>query len=703
MLRGAHSPFYVPTVAATPLAARFGLLRSSPSTTQARTFWNGLRTNHLARLETTANNNPTSASSQNAFYTALLRANMPQIVTERYRSGRFATNHTTDALYVSALKATGEFPAAGENAVGGSVANNSGLTTEQLQSVGQAVAARQAGGQVAMSGRHPNGTGAKQAPLYVVVEESIGTTVFKWTKFFVIFAFIAYLLLIVLNVLMDTTGILKTSRGNQANEAQPQQQKVRFSDVHGCDEAKDELQEVVEFLTNPERFSSLGGKLPKGVLLVGPPGTGKTLLARAVAGEAGVPFFYMSGSEFDEVYVGVGAKRVRDLFSQARHKAPAIIFIDELDAIGAKRNERDAAYVKQTLNQLLTELDGFSQTEGVIILAATNYPQLLDKALTRPGRFDRKVEVGLPDVRGRLEILNHHMRDVAVGTDVDAAIIARGTPGFSGADLENLVNQAAIHASREKKTRVGPKDFDWAKDKILMGAEARSRVMREKDKLATAYHEAGHALVAYYSRSATPLYKITIVPRGMSLGATHFLPEMDVVSKNYTEYLADIDVSMGGRAAEELIYGEEKVSSGISADLRMATNTAFNLITQLGYSKKLGSMDFMSNYENLSSETKQEIESECRRLLEEGRERAKLILTNKRKELELLTRALVEYETLTKDEMEAVLRGEKLKKLEDEVSDGPSSSEIVLPEALSTAADKMRPGGLPPSRNGRHA
>ncbi|KAI5294453.1 hypothetical protein KEM52_003987 [Ascosphaera acerosa] len=691
---------------------RVGLSAATPpvcAAFQTRALWNGLRQNYLAHLEQTANANPASPSSQNAFYTALLRAGLPQIVVERYRTGRFATNQGTDALYVSALKATGEFSPTGvhgENALSGATTESGGLTNEQVHSVGQAVAARRVGAQVALSRRAPNGTGAKQAPLYVVVEESIGSTVFKWTKFFVIFAFIAYFLLIVLNVLMDTTGILKTARGNQANEAQPQQQKVRFSDVHGCDEAKDELQEVVEFLTNPERFSSLGGKLPKGVLLVGPPGTGKTLLARAVAGEAGVPFFYMSGSEFDEVYVGVGAKRVRDLFAQARHKAPAIIFIDELDAIGAKRNERDAAYVKQTLNQLLTELDGFSQTEGVIILAATNYPQLLDKALTRPGRFDRKVEVGLPDVRGRLEILNHHMKDVAVGGDVDTAVIARGTPGFSGADLENLVNQAAIHASRNKKTRVGPKDFDWAKDKILMGAEARSRVMREKDKLATAYHEAGHALVAYYSQAATPLYKITIVPRGMSLGATHFLPEMDVVSKNYSEYLADIDVSMGGRAAEELIYGEEKVSSGISADLRMATNTAFNLVTQLGYSRKMGSMDFQSNYENLSSETKQEIENECRQLLEEGRERAKQILTSKRKELELLTRALVEYETLTKEEMELVLKGEKLKKLDEDAGDvqtPPSSSEIILPEALSAAADTMKPMGLPTaSRDGGH-
>lgn len=438
------------------------------------------------------------------------------------------------------------------------------LTPEQLQAVGQAVAAHTQGGQGGIALKQ-TGTGAKDSPLYVVVEESLGSSVFRWVKFLLYFAFFTYVSLVLVTVLVETAGMLKNVRGTQANEATPQQQKVRFSDVHGCDEAKEELQELVEFLLNPERFSALGGKLPKGVLLVGPPGTGKTLLARAVAGEAGVPFFYMSGSEFDEVYVGVGAKRVRDLFAQARAKAPSIIFIDELDAIGAKRNERDAAYVKQTLNQLLTELDGFSQSSGVIILAATNYPQLLDKALTRPGRFDRRVVVSLPDVRGRMEILKHHMKNVQVSPDVDVAVIARGTPGFSGADLENLVNQAAIHASRNRKNKVGPKDFDWAKDKIMMGAEARSRIIQEKDKLLTAYHEAGHALVAYFSPAATPLYKITIVPRGMALGVTHFLPEMDMVSRNYTEYLSDIDVSMGGKAAEELVYGPDKVTSGISA------------------------------------------------------------------------------------------------------------------------------------------
>lgn len=546
---------------------------SVPRVQQQRSIFGGLSQNFLAQKERAANSNPGSANAQNTFYQALLRANMPAIIVERYRTGQFASNPATEAIYLKALQRLG-----GDGAVQGSFANSQGLDSEQLQSVGQAVAARTHGSQVGVSTKQA-GTGAKESPLYVVVEESLGSSVFRWVKFLLYFGFFTYMSLVLITILVETTGVLKNVRGTQTNEATPQQQKVRFSDVHGCDEAKDELQEVVEFLLNPERFSTLGGKLPKGVLLVGPPGTGKTLLARAVAGEAGVPFFYMSGSEFDEVYVGVGAKRVRDLFTQARAKAPAIIFIDELDAIGAKRNERDAAYVKQTLNQLLTELDGFSQTSGVIILAATNYPQLLDKALTRPGRFDRRVVVGLPDVRGRMEILKHHMKGVQTSTDVDVAVVARGTPGFSGADLENLVNQAAVHASRNKQDRVGPRDFDWAKDKIMMGAEARSRIIQDKDKLLTAYHEAGHALVAYFSPSATPLYKITIVPRGMALGLTHFLPEMDVVSKNYVEYLSDIDVAMGGKAAEELIFGPDKVTSGISA----VSNLKYSLILLLDH------------------------------------------------------------------------------------------------------------------------
>ncbi|KAJ5086563.1 hypothetical protein NUU61_007870 [Penicillium alfredii] len=637
---------------------------------QRRFLFGGPSQNMLAQKEKTANNNPNSANAQNSFYYALFRANLPAIVVERYRSGHFASNAVSEMIYTKALQRVGgaeTAPVAGQN---------QNVSPDQLQAIGQAVAARSHGGQVGLTAKQ-TGTGAKEAPLYVVVEESLGSAVFRWVKFLLYFCFFTYMSLVTITILVETTGVLKNIRGSQTNEAQPEEQNVRFSDVHGCDEAKDELQELVEFLLNPERFSSLGGKLPKGVLLVGPPGTGKTLLARAVAGEAGVPFFYMSGSEFDEVYVGVGAKRVRELFNQARGKAPAIIFIDELDAIGAKRNERDAAYVKQTLNQLLTELDGFSQTSGVIIIAATNYPQLLDKALTRPGRFDRRVVVGLPDVRGRMDILRHHMKDVQISTDVDVAVIARGTPGFSGADLENLVNQAAVHASRDRKVKVGPMDFDWAKDKIMMGAEARNRVIQEKDKLLTAYHEAGHALVAYFSPSATPLYKITIVPRGMALGITHFLPEMDTVSRNYTEYLSDIAVSMGGKAAEELIFGHDNVTSGISADIQSATETAFTLITRFGYSKKLGNVDLSSNYERLSSETKQEIEVEVRRLVEEARARAEQILTEKRSELETLTRALMEYETLTREEMERVLKGEKLEKLES-----TPSAPLKLPGAL---------------------
>lgn len=540
-------------------------VRGLPILQQRRSLFGGVSHTLLAQKENSANSNPNSANAQNSFYQALLRANMPAIVVERYRNGHFASNAVTEQLFLKALqRVEGVDSVPAMDAQSPAQSQNQVLSPEHRQAIGQVIAARNYDGQFGVPTKQ-SGTGAKESPIYVVVEESWGIAALRWVKFLFYFAFFGYICFMGFTFALELMASVKNIRGPKNSEAQPQQQKVRFSDVHGCDEAKEELQEVVDFLLNPDQFSSLGGKLPKGVLLVGPPGTGKTLLARAVAGEAGVPFFYMSGSEFDEVYVGVGAKRVRDLFTQARAKAPAIIFIDELDAIGAKRNERDAAYVKQTLNQLLTELDGFSQTSGVIVLAATNFPQLLDKALTRPGRFDRKVVVGLPDVRGRMDILNHHMKNIMASADVDVAVIARGTPGFSGADLENLVNQAAVHAGRNHSAKVGPKDFDWAKDKIMMGAEARSRIIQDKDKLLTAYHEAGHALVAYFSPSSTPLYKITIVPRGMALGVTHFLPEMDMVSRNYTEYLADIDVSMGGKAAEELVFGADKVTSGISA------------------------------------------------------------------------------------------------------------------------------------------
>lgn len=537
----------------------------SNSQTQ-RFIFGGPSHNVLAQMEKAANKNPTSVVAQNTFYQALLRANMPAIMLERHRSAQFASNDTTETIAAQALQRVGggEAAAVPTQNTAQNIAQNTTLTPEEAQTVAQAVAAQTTGNQIGKTTLY-SGTGAKNAPLHVVVEQSTGSTIFRWVKFLAIFGALSYFALVIVTILIEASGVVKNMRGTQNNEVQPQKTDVRFSDVHGCDEAKEELKELVAFLKNPEDFSSLGGKLPRGVLLAGPPGTGKTLLARAVAGEAGVPFFYMSGSEFDEVYVGVGAKRVRDLFAQARAKSPAIVFIDELDAIGGKRNERDAAYVKQTLNQLLTELDGFDQSSGVIIIGATNFPQLLDKALTRPGRFDHKVKVSLPDVRGRMDILRHKIRAVPISNDVDLEVIARGTPGFSGADLENLVNQAAIRAGRDKKAKVYAVDLDWAKDKIMMGAEARSRVIQEKDKILTAYHEAGHALVSHFSELATPLYKITIVPRGMALGITHFLPEMDMVSRNYGEYLAEIDVAMGGKAAEALMFGPENVTSGISA------------------------------------------------------------------------------------------------------------------------------------------
>jgi len=612
----------------------------------------------LAHLEETANKNPNSATSQYAFYQALIRADMPAIVVERYETNQFASNTASENLYHRALGMMGK---------GGNVANtnhfggqNAGLNNSQLQAIGQAVAANSRGGNVAVS-RGPNvGSGSKDGPLHVVVEETIGGTIFKWVKFILYFGLFTYLSLVVVAMVIETFQTFKKVGGKNDNEAKAEHQNVRFSDVHGCDEAKEELQELVDFLKNPDKFSTLGGKLPKGVLLVGPPGTGKTLLARAVAGEAGVPFFFMSGSEFDEVYVGVGAKRVRELFSAAKGKSPAIVFIDELDAIGGKRNSRDAAYVKQTLNQLLTELDGFEQNSGVIILAATNFPELLDKALTRPGRFDRNVVVGLPDVRGRMAILQHHMKNIITSKDVSLEVLAAATPGCSGAELENIINQAAVHASKAKAQAVSMFDFEWAREKIMWGAEKKGMFITQEEKEATAYHEAGHALVVMFTPGFDPLHKITIMPRGQALGLTMHLPKMDKYSQGRDELLAQLDVCMGGKVAEEIRYGPDKVTSGASSDLQKATQVAYAMVTRFGMSDKLGNVDLASNHDSLSAGTRELIESEVRRLIDDGRDRAMKLLLNKRKELDLLAKALVEYETLDKDEAFKVIKGEKL-------------------------------------------
>jgi len=690
-------------------SSQFGpfLLRRMPNIGQQATqqrrsiVANNSSLNLLAHMEQTANNNPTSATAQNAFYSALLRANRPDIVVQRYEAGRYATNPACETLYLRALErvngTAAALPAQSVTATSlqQNLQQNTSLTPDQLQAVSQAVGARTHGTNHAVA---RSGSGAKDNPLYVIVEESIGSAILKWVRFLLWFAFSAWALYVFLTMLIEAGGMLRRVGGHSHAEAKPEMQKTRFSDVHGCDEAKEELQELVEFLKAPEKFNTLGGKLPKGVLLTGPPGTGKTLLARAVAGEAGVPFFYMSGSEFDEIYVGVGAKRVRELFSAARAKAPAIVFIDELDAIGSKRNERDAAYVKQTLNQLLTDLDGFDQNSGVIFLAATNFPELLDKALTRPGRFDRRVAVPLPDVRGRIAILKHHIRNMQLGTDVDASVIARGTPGFSGAELENLANQAAVHASKRKASKISMEDFDWAKDKIIMGAERRSAIIQQKDKVMTAYHEGGHALVAMFTKEADPIYKATIMPRGHALGVTSMLPALDRVSMAKAEYLAKIDVAMGGKVAEEMIYGPDAVTSGASSDIQQATAIAYAMVTQMGMSERLGNVDLHSDYARLPPATKQRIWDEVRRIVEEGRQRAHALLSAKRKELDLLATALVEYETLGKDDMEKVVNGEKLKdrpKSDAEVPIKIPDIKLPIGAAPSPAPGLQGPDGSP--------
>jgi cell division protease FtsH len=457
--------------------------------------------------------------------------------------------------------------------------------------------------------------------------------------------------------------------------------RVMFSDVAGVDEAKEDLQEVVEFLRDPHKFQRLGGKIPKGALLVGPPGTGKTLLARAIAGEANVPFFTISGSDFVEMFVGVGASRVRDMFEQAKKNAPCIIFIDEIDAVGRHRgaglgggnDERE-----QTLNQLLVEMDGFEANEGVILIAATNRPDVLDPALLRPGRFDRQIVVPNPDVTGREKILKVHMRNVPLAPDVNAKTIARGTPGFSGADLANLVNEAALLAASRSRRLVTQTDFEDAKDKVMMGAERRSMAMNEEEKRLTAYHEGGHAIVAMNVPAADPVHKATIIPRGRALGMVMQLPEGDRYSMKLKQMTSRLAIMMGGRVAEELTFGPENVTSGAQSDIDQATKLARAMVTRWGYSKELGLVAYGDNQEevflghsvarqqNVSEDTAQKIDAEIKRLVDEAYKTAKTILTKKSKDLETLAQGLLEYETLSGEEITNLLNGKPPSRDDDE-------------------------------------
>ncbi len=468
--------------------------------------------------------------------------------------------------------------------------------------------------------------------------------------------------------------------------------RVTFDDVAGVDEAKEELEEIVEFLKDPAKFQRLGGKIPKGALLVGPPGTGKTLIARAVAGEANVPFFTISGSDFVEMFVGVGASRVRDMFEQAKKNAPCIIFIDEIDAVGRHRgaglgggnDERE-----QTLNQLLVEMDGFEANEGIIIIAATNRPDVLDPALLRPGRFDRQVVVSNPDIVGREKILKVHMRNVPIAKDVEPKTIARGTPGFSGADLANLVNEAALLAARRGKRSVGMREFEDAKDKVMMGPERKSMVMSQKEKELTAWHEAGHAIVALNVPSADPVHKATIIPRGRALGMVMQLPADDKLSMNKTEMISRLAILMGGRVAEELKFGVDNVTAGAASDIQQATRLARAMITRWGFSDSVGPVDyaedqgevFLGNQivksSHVSEETSRKIEEEVRKLVVGGMESARRVLTDKHADWTTLAEGLLEYETLSGEEIKDLIAGKRPER-PDDVDPGPTSAVPVI-------------------------
>lgn len=607
----------------------------------------------LHAQEQAANGALENPDIQAQFYRALLNSRYPHVVIARYESPGVARSPEADSLYTTALRQVGQ------NEKATRVETQYNINPESQGMIGQSSYPGSAGN-----------WGTPHQPIHVVISESAMSTILKWLKWLIPVGLAGWGVLTALSFFNESgvSGIFKGAAGSDsssskiADEVNGTQSTVKFSDVQGVDEARSELEEIVEFLKDPSKFTGLGGKLPKGILLTGPPGTGKTLLARAVAGEAGVPFFFMSGSEFDELYVGVGAKRVRELFAAARAKAPAIVFIDELDAIGGKRNPKDHAYSKQTLNQLLVDLDGFSQSTGVIFIAATNFPEMLDKALTRPGRFDKIVHVELPDVRGRIAILKHHMAKVETAPNVDPGVLARGTSGFSGADLMNLVNQAAIHASQLKAQSVNMNHFEWAKDKILLGAARKTMVLTEECRKNTAFHEAGHAIMALYTPGATSLYKATILPRGSALGITFQLPEMDKYDQTKRELLARLDVCMGGKIAEEILNGPDNVTSGCASDLQNATQVARAMVTAYGMSDAIGPVQLSDSWNEWSATTRSLAEQEIRRLLVESEERTRKMLTEKNTELHRLANGLLEYETLDKEEIERVVEGLKVNK-----------------------------------------
>eukprot|EP00741_Cyanophora_paradoxa_P009696 tig00001600_g9394.t1 len=602
-----------------------------------------LRLSKLRMLEDVAKASPEDADAQALFYKELNKT-YPEAVVERYESERFASNEACAREYRHALRRMGHTEEAhsySREKAGASSSRRSSSREREEEEEEEERRGRTYYGKAE--------TSQGSIPIQVVLPEpSFRSQAWKSFRVFIV---IALILTFGSTLLDEKGGIGKAAVGlGLAQEVQPsKEQSKKFSDVMGVDEAKGELQEVVEFLKNPLKFTRLGGRLPKGILLVGPPGTGKTLLARAVAGEAGVPFFYASGSEFEELFVGVGARRVRELFASAKKKAPCIIFIDEIDAVGAKRNPKDQQYMRMTLNQLLAEMDGFNSSDGVIVVAATNFPETLDKALIRPGRFDRRVTVPTPDINGRTQILELHSTNVLKGPDVDLKVIARGTPGMTGAELSNLVNIAAVRAATRGEPHVTMSDLEYAKDRVIMGAERKS-VRDPKELELTAFHEGGHAIVAAVTEGAEPIHKATIMWRGNALGMTAQLPEKDRYSQSRKQMLARLDVLMGGRVAEELIYGDGEVTSGAASDIMGATQLARHMVFEAGMSDKIGKINY-TDHHYLSDEYRRIADQEVKRLVDEAYDRARAVLRSREKELRLLAQRLLEKETLTGDEI----------------------------------------------------
>lgn len=568
-------------------------------------------------LSQRANEHPQNSSFQQEYYESLL-ASDPGLLIRRFRDKSYARNKESALLFLQALQKTGEI--------------------DTLAS------------QIASGSAQEEPLGSKNKPLFVQPLPTNKT----WAR--VTFVFNALFLGALAYSLYLFTAQRFSGLAMPAHRVyDPEKEEpASFDDVRGCDEAKHELEEIVEFLRSPERFVRFGARLPKGILLVGPPGTGKTLLARAVAGEAGVPFFYASGSEMDEMFVGVGSQRVKQLFEKAKQQAPAIIFIDEIDAMGSRRNARDPQHSRMTLNQLLTEMDGFSTNENVVVIAATNFPESLDPALLRPGRFDKHVHVTLPDVKGRREILDLHLKG-SMSHNIDLSLLARATPGFSGADLAKLVNQAKILASKEGAAVMSMKHLEWSRDEMIMGIEKKSALISPADRNITAFHEGGHALIALLTPGAMPIHKATIIPRSNALGMVAQLPDGDQLSMTRSQLLARIDVAMGGRAAEELIFGDSQVTTGAASDFFQATEVARAMVTRYGMSEVVGLVS--ANEEQIDKfgpETKALIEREVKRILTESYSRAKGLLKTHRESLEGIANALLEKETLDKDELRRI-------------------------------------------------